>query len=77
MGKIGVGTASWTDRTLIESGWYPPEASTPEKRLRYYASIRPGSRRCPPTYAAATHVLFNNRYRDYAHVNAGQLAALL
>jgi len=32
-----VGTASWTDRTLIESGWYPPEASTPEKRLRYYA----------------------------------------
>ena len=32
-----MGTASWTDRTLIESGWYPPEASTPEKRLRYYA----------------------------------------
>jgi len=22
---------------LIESGWYPPEASTPEQRLRYYA----------------------------------------
>jgi len=37
MGQIEVGTASWTDRTLIESGWYPPEASTPEKRLRYYA----------------------------------------
>jgi uncharacterized protein YecE (DUF72 family) len=32
-----VGTASWTDRTLIESGWYPPEADTPERRLRYYA----------------------------------------
>jgi len=32
-----VGTASWTDRTLIASGWYPPEASTPEKRLRFYA----------------------------------------
>src|SRR5262249_16930309 len=32
-----VGTASWTDRTLIASGWYPPEADTPEKRLRYYA----------------------------------------
>jgi len=32
-----VGTASWTDRTLLESGWYPPEADTPEKRLRYYA----------------------------------------
>jgi uncharacterized protein YecE (DUF72 family) len=37
MGDIRVGTASWTDRTLIESGWYPPEASTPEARLRYYA----------------------------------------
>jgi uncharacterized protein YecE (DUF72 family) len=37
MGQIQVGTASWTDRTLIESGWYPPEADTPEKRLRYYA----------------------------------------
>ncbi len=32
-----MGTASWTDRTLIESGWYPPEAKTPEQRLRYYA----------------------------------------
>jgi len=37
MGQIRVGTASWTDRTLIESGWYPPEADTPEKRLRFYA----------------------------------------
>ena len=37
MGQIRVGTASWTDRTLIASGWYPPEANTPEKRLRYYA----------------------------------------
>ncbi len=37
MGEIRVGTASWTDKTLIESGWYPPEASTPEQRLRFYA----------------------------------------
>jgi uncharacterized protein YecE (DUF72 family) len=37
MGSILVGTASWTDKTLIASGWYPPEADTPEKRLRYYA----------------------------------------
>jgi len=41
MGQIRVGTASWTDRTLIEAGWYPPEANTPEKRLRYYASRFP------------------------------------
>ena len=37
MGETRVGTASWTDRTLLESGWYPPEADTPDKRLRYYA----------------------------------------
>ena len=37
MGEIKVGTASWTDRTLLESGWYPASADTPEKRLGYYA----------------------------------------
>lgn len=37
MGEIKVGTASWTDRTLLESGWYPQTADTPEKRLAYYA----------------------------------------
>jgi uncharacterized protein YecE (DUF72 family) len=41
MGLIRVGTASWTDRTLIASGWYPAEASNPEKRLRFYASQFP------------------------------------
>jgi uncharacterized protein YecE (DUF72 family) len=34
---IRIGTASWTDRTLLESGWYPPEASNPAKRLQFYA----------------------------------------
>jgi uncharacterized protein YecE (DUF72 family) len=32
-----VGTAGWTDKTLLDSGWYPEDANTPEKRLRYYA----------------------------------------
>jgi uncharacterized protein YecE (DUF72 family) len=41
MGEILVGTASWTDKTLIESGWYPPEAKTPTKRLQFYASQFP------------------------------------
>ena len=41
MGQILVGTASWTDKTLLESGWYPPEASTPEERLRFYAEQFP------------------------------------
>ena len=37
MGEIRVGTASWTDRTLLDSGWYPRTADTPEKRLAHYA----------------------------------------
>lgn len=37
MGKILVGTASWTDKTLLASGWYPQSANTAEKRLAYYA----------------------------------------
>ncbi|HXW47537.1 MAG TPA: DUF72 domain-containing protein [Streptosporangiaceae bacterium] len=41
MGEIRVGTASWTDRTLIDSGWYPPEADNPARRLRYYAERFP------------------------------------
>ncbi|MGA8112527.1 MAG: DUF72 domain-containing protein [Actinocatenispora sp.] len=41
MGDILVGTASWTDRTLLESGWYPPGADSAEKRLGYYATRFP------------------------------------
>jgi uncharacterized protein YecE (DUF72 family) len=41
MGQIRVGTAGWTDRSLIAAGWYPAEARTPEQRLRYYASQFP------------------------------------
>jgi uncharacterized protein YecE (DUF72 family) len=37
MGEILVGTAGWTDRSLIASGWYPADANNPEKRLRFYA----------------------------------------
>ena len=39
---ILVGTASWTDKSLIDSGkFYPKEATTAEDRLRYYASQFP------------------------------------
>jgi uncharacterized protein YecE (DUF72 family) len=42
MAKILVGTSSWTDKTLIECGrFYPASATTPEDRLRYYASQFP------------------------------------
>jgi uncharacterized protein YecE (DUF72 family) len=41
VGEILVGTASWTDRTLLEAGWYPDSADTAEKRLSFYASQFP------------------------------------
>lgn len=40
--NIFIGTASWTDKTLIESGrFYPKEANNAEARLRYYAENFP------------------------------------
>ncbi len=39
---IRIGTASWTDKTLIASGrFYPKEAKNAEARLRFYASQFP------------------------------------
>ena len=36
--KIYVGTASWTDKSLVASGrFYPKGCSSAEARLRYYA----------------------------------------
>jgi uncharacterized protein YecE (DUF72 family) len=38
VGRIVVGTASWTDSTLVkESDFYPKSVKTPEQRLRFYA----------------------------------------
>jgi uncharacterized protein YecE (DUF72 family) len=42
MGQILVGTTSWAEKTLIESGrFYPPDATSAEARLRYYATQFP------------------------------------
>lgn len=42
MGNILIGTASWTDKTLVNSGkFYPKEANNAEARLRYYAENFP------------------------------------
>jgi uncharacterized protein YecE (DUF72 family) len=41
MGKVLVGTASWTDRSLLRSGWYPKGADSAEARLKHYASRFP------------------------------------
>ncbi|WP_225850808.1 DUF72 domain-containing protein [Streptomyces sp. HPF1205] len=38
MGRIRVGTCSWTDKALVGSGWYPPGRRDAEGRLRFYAS---------------------------------------
>ena len=42
MGEVRVGITAWTEKTLIEeSDFYPPDATTPEARLRFYASQFP------------------------------------
>src|SRR6266511_3267030 len=40
--SVRVGTAGWTEPTLIKAGtFYPPDATTAEARLRFYASQFP------------------------------------
>ena len=40
--KVLVGTASWSDKSLVASKkFYPRKASTPEARLRFYATQFP------------------------------------
>lgn len=41
-GRVLVGISSWTEPTLIKSGrFYPPDATTAEERLRFYAQKFP------------------------------------
>lgn len=41
MGQVEIGTASWADKSLVSSGWYPKNAGSSEGRLRYYATQFP------------------------------------
>jgi uncharacterized protein YecE (DUF72 family) len=42
VGNVLIGTTSWTEKTLLDSGlFYPREARTAEARLRYYADQFP------------------------------------
>ena len=41
MNEILIGTASWTEPTLLKSGWYPKGATTATERLAYYATQFP------------------------------------
>ena len=38
VGEVRIGICSWTDKTLLKSGFYPASASSPEGRLTYYSS---------------------------------------
>jgi uncharacterized protein YecE (DUF72 family) len=52
-GAVRVGTASWTDPTLLKSGWYPKGASDAESRLRFYATQQQAGlwvERTPPDF---------------------------
>src|SRR5262245_62448738 len=37
-GDVEVGITSWTDKSLIASGWYPKSVHTAEARLRHYTT---------------------------------------
>jgi uncharacterized protein YecE (DUF72 family) len=42
VGRILIGTASWTDPTLVKDGnFYPPDAKSAEARLKFYATRFP------------------------------------
>lgn len=41
MGQVLIGTASWTDKTLLQTDFYPKHAKSAEERLRFYASKFP------------------------------------
>src|SRR5918992_1923114 len=41
MGEILIGTASWTDKSLLGSGWYPKDVDSAEERLKFYATHFP------------------------------------
>ena len=42
MGEILVGTASWADKSLLDSGlFYPKQAKRAEARLRHYSTHFP------------------------------------
>ena len=52
MNNVLIGTASWADPSLIKCGtFYPPDAKSPEARLRFYASQFPLVEVDSPYYA--------------------------
>lgn len=70
---IRVGTASWTDKTLIDCGrFYPPGVTTAEARLRHYAAQYPLVEVDSSYYAMpvpATTALWAARTPDHFRMN--------
>ena len=51
MGRIRLGLSSWTDQSLIDSGKFdPPDVTSAEDRLRFYAAAFPGLVEVNSTY---------------------------
>jgi uncharacterized protein YecE (DUF72 family) len=81
VGQILVGICGWTEPTLIKEGtFYPPEAKTPEDRLRFYSDQFPivevdSTYYSPPTernsvlWIERTPQLFTFTIRAYALVD--------
>ena len=61
MGDVRIGTCSWTDKTLLKSGFYPASASSPAGRLAYYSS-RFGVVEVDSTYYALADSRSANRW---------------
>lgn len=41
MERVFIGISAWSEKTLVESGFYPREVKTPADRLKYYAQSFP------------------------------------
>ena len=54
MGDVHVGTCAWTEKTMVDL-WYPKGVTSPEARLRYYASVFDTVEVDSPFYALPVH----------------------
>src|SRR5262249_50049113 len=62
-GRVRIGISAWTEKTLVESGWYPPEAHRPAARLAWYATRCPLAEKHSTYYAIPTRRTAE-RWRD-------------
>jgi uncharacterized protein YecE (DUF72 family) len=78
--NILVGTCSWTDPTLVGSGWYPDSIKDdPDKRLRYYAKHFPLVENDASYYALPSQKqaqLWAERTPDEFHMNFKAFATM-